>query len=125
MMQKKQRLMTEPQVEGMLAELEQASAERSRSLVLDILRAQLAQLLRKRDEPDTEPAPPADTSAEGPGPGTMVSDLIDSRLATELKGWIFRHLAADVHTQDVLESSVEQLASHVIAARGQPLGAQI
>lgn len=124
MIAKKQRLITGPAVEAMLDELEKAAPADERRLVFDILCAQLKELLKKRDEPDggeqsdaTHNKPSAHT--------TLLGDLIDSRLATEFKGWIFRHLAADVHTQDVLESSVEGLASHVLAARRQPLGAQI
>jgi hypothetical protein len=124
---KKQRLLAGPHVDSMLGELEGADmpAERVQALVLEILRAQLAELIR---EEHGSPEGGAHGSPEGgavprPLPETRVCDVIDSRSAGHLKGWLYRHLSADVHTQDVRDSSLSELASFVITARYQPLGA--
>ncbi|KAG8465639.1 hypothetical protein KFE25_002946 [Diacronema lutheri] len=123
---KKQRLITGPDVATMLSELDKGSGEHERPLIVQILRAQLAELSCAQEEAEGGAAGGAGSShPPGPSPQTRVSDIIDSRQATLFKGWIFRHMAADVHTHDVLDSSVLQLAALVAAARGQPLGAQI
>jgi hypothetical protein len=119
---KKQRLITGPKVEGLLELLEdpQLSPERAQTLISEILRLQLNEFLRGHAESaDAESdAPLAAVSA-----ATRVCDLIDSKLATLFKGWIFRHLAAEVGTQDVLASTLAQLAEVVVVARSQPIGA--
>lgn len=120
---KKQRLITGPKVEGLLELLEDATLtpERAQALIAEILRLQLNEILRGHAEYVESDAPQlAATSA-----ATRVCDLIDSRLATLFKGWIFRHLAAEVGTQDVLESSLAQLADVVVVARSQPIGALV
>ena len=119
---KKQRLITGPKVEGLLELLEDAtlSPERTRALIAEILRLQLNEILRGHAEYVESDAQLAATSA-----ATRVCDLIDSRLATLFKGWIFRHLAAEVGTQDVLESTLAQLADVVVVARSQPIGALV
>jgi len=119
---KKQRLITGPKVEGLLELLEDATLtpERTQTLVAEILRLQLNEILRGHAEYVESDAQLAATSA-----ATRVCDLIDSRLATLFKGWIFRHLAAEVATQDVLESSLAHLADVVVVARSQPIGALV
>lgn len=121
---KKQRLITGPKVEGLLELLEDTTLtpERTQTLIAEILRLQLNEILRGHAESaDGEAdAPLAATSAT-----TRVCDLIDSRLATLFKGWIFRHLAAEVGTQDVLESTLAQLADAVVVGRSQPIGALV
>ena len=82
--------------------------------------SQLNEILRGHAEFVESDAQLAATSA-----ATRVCDLIDSRLATLFKGWIFRHLAAEVATQDVLESSLAHLADVVVVARSQPIGALV
>mmetsp|Transcript_33147 Transcript_33147/g.77793 ORF Transcript_33147/g.77793 Transcript_33147/m.77793 type:complete len:150 (-) Transcript_33147:364-813(-) len=116
---KKQRLLAGPHVDTMLDELERSDtpAERVKVLVLEILQSQLAELIRE------EHGLPEGGAVIRPLPETRVCDVIDSRSAGHLKGWLFRHLSADVHTQDVRDSSLSELATIVITARDQPLGA--
>lgn len=132
-------------VDALVADLErlEPNAERELALVVDIILAQLREVahLAAADAPAAAAAAPtllesAPATEDGLGriraafapefsPDTRVSDVLDSRLATLMKGWIFRHMQADVSTVDVLESTVAQLATLVHAGRRRPLGAAI
>jgi hypothetical protein len=125
MYSKKRRLSVGPQLGAMLSELDEDAlpVERVQLLVLEILRAQISQIMQSAREGEYahvhEPfAPPLSEE-------TRICDIMDSRLAVMFNGWIFRQLAAEIHTQEILESSITQLAKLVISARAQGCGARI